>query len=134
MDIEVEKQNSPETVELGIMNAGSPAELYSKIPCTVGYSYIRFEVGGSIRACCIAKHSIGDLSENSWREVWRSTAYHTFRSKMMRIHKERFHLEDPEYFFCQQCSHSCQNTENARRLGLLSEEQRQAINAGISSI
>lgn len=90
-------------VELGVMNA-SPAQFYSNNPCMIAYAYMRFEVTGEVRACCIAKHPIGDLKQKNWREIWRSEAYSAFRKKMMRIHKDRFHLRDPEYFFCQQCS------------------------------
>jgi Iron-sulfur cluster-binding domain len=89
---------------LGKMNVG-PADFYSRYPCYVGYAFLRIEVTGHARACCIAKHSIGKLEQSGgWRAVWRSTAYEAFRAKMLRISKEKFHLTDPEYFYCQQCS------------------------------
>jgi hypothetical protein len=118
METEVEKKSTTKETHIGVMNAGSPAKLYSTIPCTIGYSYIRFEVNGSVRACCVAKYTIGDLGKNNWRDIWRSTAYYLFRAKMMRINKDRFHLSDPEYMFCQQCSHIPPNVVNANRLGL----------------
>lgn len=100
----------PEKVDIGVMNA-TPTSFYSKNPCMIAFSYVRFEVTGHVRACCIAKHAIGDLSHANWRQVWRSEAYSAFRRKMMRIHKEKFHLKDPEYFFCQQCSHMGTNVK-----------------------
>jgi len=115
------KQNSHDARtdgnKLGVMNADVPSDVYSKIPCTIGYWYIRFQVDGSIRACCIAKHPIGDLGAASWRKIWSSGAYQAFRAKMSRIHIERFHLSDPEYFFCQQCSHLPMNMKNAQLIG-----------------
>jgi hypothetical protein len=86
------------------MNAG-PADFYARNPCYIGYAFLRIEVSGEARVCCIAKHTIGMLEkEGGWRAVWRSAAYEAFRAKMLRIHHEKFHLKDPEYYFCQQCS------------------------------
>lgn len=99
------KENSESPiVDLGVVNA-TPAQFYQKNSCMVAYRYMRLEVTGEARACCIAKHPIGDLQKSNWREIWRSEAYSAFRSKMLRIHKEHFHLTDPEFLFCQQCSH-----------------------------
>lgn len=100
-------------VKLGVANGDVPTDLYSQIPCTVGYSYIRFEVSGNIVPCCIAKHSIGDINKQDWRDVWHSAAFDSFRRKMSRIHIDRFHMTDPEWTFCQQCSHVPLNQTNA---------------------
>lgn len=105
-----------EEVRLGVANGGVPADVYQNIPCTVGYTYIRFEVSGNIAPCCIAKHKIGDLKTSDWRDVWHSGAYDSFRRKMGRIHVDRFHLVDPEWTFCQQCSHLPMNVGNVNRL------------------
>jgi Iron-sulfur cluster-binding domain len=98
-----EKNASP-AVRLGVINQ-TPTDLYSESPCLIGYAYMRIELSGDARSCCIAKHPIGSLNEKSWREIWRSEAYGAFRAKMLKIQEEKFHLEDPEYAFCQQCSH-----------------------------
>lgn len=92
-------------LSLDIQNGGVPTDYYSSSPCLVGYSYLRFEVSGSIVPCCIAKHSIGHAYQQDWRDVWHSGAYENFRKKMARIHLEKFHKVDPEWTFCQQCSH-----------------------------
>jgi radical SAM protein with 4Fe4S-binding SPASM domain len=105
-----------EEIRIGIANGDVPADLYSEIPCTVGYSYIRFEVSGNIVPCCIAKHRVGDVKKSDWREIWHSGAYDAFRRKMTRIHRDRFHLVDPEWTFCQQCSHVTLNRTNAELL------------------
>jgi radical SAM protein with 4Fe4S-binding SPASM domain len=103
-------------VRLGVANGDVPTNLYQNIPCTVGYSYIRFEVSGNIVPCCIAKHKIGDIKTSDWRDVWHSGAFDSFRRKMSRIHLDRFHLTDPEWTFCQQCSHVPMNVSNATML------------------
>lgn len=92
-------------VKLETVNGNVPLDFYSNNPCLVGYSYIRFNVGGTIVPCCIAKHSIGDAYKQDWRDVWHSGAYENFRKKMAKIHVEQYHLSDPEWSFCQQCSH-----------------------------
>jgi radical SAM protein with 4Fe4S-binding SPASM domain len=93
------------SVNLGVQNASFPANYYSGSPCLVGYSYIRVMVDGNILPCCIAKHEVGDVHTSDWRDIWHSGAYENFRKKMSRIHVDRFHLVDPEWNFCQQCSH-----------------------------
>ncbi len=94
-----------QAIDLGIVNGGIPGDYYTENPCLVGYGYIRFTVSGDILPCCVAKHEIGKLSSQDWRDVWHSGAYENFRRKMLRIHKEHFHRRDPEWTFCQQCSH-----------------------------
>lgn len=98
-------------VDLGVQNANVPTDYYSNNPCTIGYSYIRFMVDGSILPCCVAKHDMGNLKEQDWRDVWHSGGYENFRRKLFRIHKDRFHTNDPEWAFCQQCSHISLNRE-----------------------
>jgi radical SAM protein with 4Fe4S-binding SPASM domain len=109
-----EKKN--DKVSLNVLNADIPADYYSQNPCLIGYSYIRFEVNGTIAPCCVAKHAIGNAYEQDWRDVWHSGAYENFRRKMSRIHVDKFHLNDPEWTFCQQCSHLSINTDNNNRM------------------
>lgn len=98
-------------MNLEVVNGGIPADYYSTNPCLIGYSYIRFEVNGTIVPCCIAKHYIGNAYTQDWRDVWHSGAYENFRKKMTKIHIDRFHMNDPEWTFCQQCSHFDQNKD-----------------------
>jgi MoaA/NifB/PqqE/SkfB family radical SAM enzyme len=93
-----------------------PAQLYDQIPCTVGYQYMRFEVSGDVRPCCISKYPIGLIQNASWRSIWRSAAYQAFRLRMSKIHNQKFHRTDPEFAFCLQCSHVHLNFHNAQLL------------------
>jgi radical SAM protein with 4Fe4S-binding SPASM domain len=104
--------SSVDEVNLGVLNGSVPKDFYSQNPCTVGYSYIRFEVDGSIRPCCISKYEIGKLSDGDWRVTWHSTAWMSFRKKLAKIHIEKFHLNDADWLFCQQCSHLPINQKN----------------------
>lgn len=98
-------------VKVDVINGNVPTDYYSANPCLIGYSYLRFEVSGEIAPCCIAKHTIGSAYKQDWREVWHSGAYENFRKKMARIHVDRFHQSDPEWTFCQQCSHLSLNKD-----------------------
>ena len=104
--VKKEKQEvALQEIKVDVQNGDIPTDFYSNNPCLVGYSYIRFEVSGSMAPCCIAKHTIGSAYEQDWRDVWHSGAYENFRKKMARIHLDKFHKVDPEWTFCQQCSH-----------------------------
>ena len=113
---EIAPKNKIPAIDLGIRNAGKNISLYANIPCTVGLSYIRFQVDGTVKACCISKHTIGAVSNQHWLKVWHSLGYTAFRNKMLRIHLDKFHLSDPEWAFCQQCSHRETNMKNANLL------------------
>jgi len=108
----VSKSSINEEVNLGVSNAEIPSDFYAENPCTVGYSYIRFEVDGNIRSCCIAKYEIAKLSDGDWRHSWHSSAWMTFRKKLSQIHIEKFHLKETDWLFCQQCSHMHINRAN----------------------
>ena len=110
MSNELEKKNDSSAIEvskidLGVQNASVPSNYYSGDPCLIGYVYLRMQVDGTILPCCIAKHEVGDVHKTDWRDIWQSGSYENFRRKMARIHTDRFHLVDPEWSFCQQCSH-----------------------------
>jgi hypothetical protein len=103
-------------LKLEVVNGDVPSSFYARSPCLIGFNYIRFEVSGEIAPCCIAKHRIGSAYDQDWRDVWFSGAYENFRKKMARIHVDRFHLTDPEWTFCQQCSHLDQNQQKNKLL------------------
>jgi hypothetical protein len=114
MSLPTKKDNQDVAIkelDFDVVNGGVPADFYSSNPCLVGYAYIRFQVSGNIVPCCIAKHPIGDAYKQDWRDIWHSGAYENFRKKMAKIHIDRFHLNDPEWTFCQQCSHFEINSE-----------------------
>lgn len=112
----VERVDLRNEIDLGVVNGSVTTDFYAQNPCTIGYSYIRFEVDGKIRPCCIAKYEIGHLNDGDWRVSWHSTAWNVFRKKTARIHLEKFHLNNNDWLFCQQCSHLPINQENVLAL------------------
>jgi len=107
------------------VDGGLKKDLYKKIPCTVGYTYARFEVDGTLRPCCIAKYGSGNLNntKDSWLEIWHGLPQNNFRQKTGRIHEEHFHENDPEWGFCNHCSHRFLNQRNAIELGFLKPDE-----------
>lgn len=114
-----------EDLKIGIMNGEVAADFYQKNPCTVGYSYMRLEVSGAIKGCCVAKYALGDATKQNWQNIWNSREFESFREKMKTINQTHFHLKDPEWGFCQQCSHRFINTDNARLLQIPFDEEEE---------
>jgi hypothetical protein len=114
--MEDKNKNSESTLQVGIMNGDVNNDFYQRAPCTIGYSYVRFEVTGAVKGCCVSKYALGDVNDENWQKIWNSGSYEAFRDKMKSIHKTHFHLKDPDWGFCQQCSHRVQNERNFEML------------------
>jgi len=91
--------------DYGIENHGVPNKIYQKIPCLIGFSYMRIEVNGDVRACCSSPINMGNIYKKPIKEIWLSMQYNMWRSKFKKIHKEHFHLKNKEFSFCQTCPH-----------------------------
>lgn len=117
------KKPSDDKMNIGVVNGQVAVDFYQHSPCTVGYSYARFEVTGAVRGCCIAKHALGDATKEDWQKIWNSREYEAFREKMKAINKTHFHMKDPEWGFCQQCSHRSINIDNAATLNIPYEKE-----------
>lgn len=109
------------TFQTGVVNGNVPGDLYQKIPCTIGFSYIRFEVDGSVKSCCVSPFNMGNIHQTSFDEIWHSAAYYSWRAKFLYIQKRKFHLKDAEFGFCQICPHIDINLEFANILRIKRE-------------
>ena len=110
------KKTRSKAKSLGVLNAGFPAELYKKTPCKIGYKYIRLQVDGTVLPCCVSNMPLGSIHAKSFQDIWFSDSYNTFRAKTAVIHEEHFHITDPNWAFCQQCSHTGINIKFAADL------------------
>ncbi len=96
---------------LGVSTAGSKSSFYDTLSCQIAHEYIRIEVDGKVLPCCISNHALTTLHGQSFYDIWTSGAFETFRSKLARIHIEKFHRTDPQWHFCEQCVHTELNKE-----------------------
>ncbi|MDD4973880.1 MAG: SPASM domain-containing protein [Bacteriovorax sp.] len=101
-----------------ILNGQVPGVLYQTIPCTVAFTYVRFEVNGSVKPCCISPFQMGNINDANLDEIWHSHRYYAWREKFLKIQTTRFHLKDNEYGFCQICPHIPINLEASKLLSI----------------
>jgi radical SAM protein with 4Fe4S-binding SPASM domain len=102
----------------GILNAQAPGDIYKKIPCSISYTYIRFEVDGTVKPCCVVPFRFGNINDSKLDVIWHSSEYYSWREKFLKIHKDQFHFKDTEFGFCQICPHVPINLEAARLLSI----------------
>jgi radical SAM protein with 4Fe4S-binding SPASM domain len=107
-----------ETIKsLEVSNSSLPSLFYSKLPCTIGYQYMRIKVDGSVLPCCISNYEINNIKDNSWRDIWRSGQYESFRGQVKGLPQTLNHLKSSEWLFCQQCTHFETVSTNNRDAG-----------------
>lgn len=103
----------------GVMNGDVSARFLDRLPCKIGYQYLRIETRGKVLPCCIANYPVAKLEGQSLAEIWFSHALNTFRQKMEKTPTERFHRKEKEWAFCQQCIHLHINRAVSARQGFL---------------
>jgi len=99
------------SLEEQLLNHIGDADLYKSVPCTVGYTYARFEVDGTLRPCCITNESMGNAFHSSVEQVWHSPRYDEWRKKFLSPDNTPFY-ED----FCKMCPHIPLNQHAAKLL------------------
>lgn len=86
------------------------ANLYSKMPCLIGFNYLRVKVDGAVIPCCTADHFVmGNIVTQNLPEIWFSSEYESFRQGSTNLPNSKAHLSDPKWTFCQQCPHTVGN-------------------------
>jgi len=90
------------------------------IPCYVGWVFCRVMADGGVSPCCRGVHMpMGNLNENSFREIWFSEKYDTFRRNALTMSKK-----DP-YFRPIECTKTCDNLmHNQEMHGRLDNSRR----------
>lgn len=104
----------------GLTSGDYTLKLYSQIPCYIGWIYARVLSDGSVVPCCGCwNYRIGDLNQHSFKEIWHSKEYYTFRKKSIKIKKDDSITKECA---CQSCVHSGMNLGIYRRMHFLSSE------------
>ncbi len=112
------------SVQTGVVNGNVPSKLFQQIPCTIAFTYTRFEADGSVKPCCVSPFSLGNVNSKSFEDVWHSAEYNAWRAKFLTIHKKKFHLHDAEFSFCQMCPHIPLNVNTAKNISENWEDEK----------
>jgi len=59
--------------------------LYKKIPCYYGWLNTRIELDGKVYGCCRCYNPLGDIHEDSFKEIWYGDTYKQFRRDAKNI-------------------------------------------------
>jgi radical SAM protein with 4Fe4S-binding SPASM domain len=59
--------------------------LYRLIPCYVGWTHVRVQVGGAVYPCHRCYNPLGNVYEKEFSEIWNGLAYRQFREGALRI-------------------------------------------------
>ena len=110
----------------GVSSGRYDAEIIDKLPCTVGWTYARVLTNGDVIPCCKADDMpLGNLHENTFREIWTGERYREFRIKARDLSKRN------PFFEPIQCLKACDNLGMNRntndRIEKLSKPERDVL-------
>ncbi len=88
--------------------------VYERIPCYIGHEYALITADGSVMFCCQCSRPLGNLNQDSFRQIWYSEAYRQARRQARELPQTREPLAGCECFTA--CSHVVVNLEVYRKL------------------
>ena len=93
----------------------APENIYdNNTPCSVGWFFSRIDVEGNVFPCFTSK-SVGNVKQESFKDIWYSQAYNKARREMACIHKSS---ELREKYFCDKCCFARWSQNIAKRYSL----------------
>jgi radical SAM protein with 4Fe4S-binding SPASM domain len=102
-----------DAVRQGASAAGT-GSVYERIPCYIGHEYALITADGSVLFCCQCTQPLGNLHQDSFRQIWYSEAYRQAREQARCLPQERQPLRECECFTA--CSHVVVNLDVYRKL------------------
>jgi MoaA/NifB/PqqE/SkfB family radical SAM enzyme len=101
--------NIPDLV-LPLPESGNPEEktkeLYRKIPCYVGYYFALINTTGQVNGCCQCLNIVGDVRQRSFKDIWNSEAYQSFREQARNLPSRKSPVAS---CLCHDCAYATQN-------------------------
>lgn len=94
----------------GVITSG---DLYSRQPCYSGYAFAAIYPNGDVRPCCHCEPVMGNLTRQSFIDIWRSERYREARRRMLEIAERGY----PKGCLCGECGYAHENREFHRLLG-----------------
>ena len=80
-------------------------DLYSRNPCYAGYAFSMIWPNGDVRPCCNCEELMGNLTRQSFAEIWYSERYQDYRDRLLRISA----LGPPPRCACAECGYLYEN-------------------------
>ncbi len=100
-------------------SAAGTSSVYERIPCYIGHEYALITADGNVMFCCQCSKPLGNLSKDSFREIWYSHTYHRAREQARCLPRRVGQEPNPALEGCEcltACSHVVVNLEVYRRL------------------
>ena len=88
-------------------------EIFSQIPCHIGQFFCRINVNGDVNPCCASCRVIGNVRQQSYREIWSSPEYRAFRKEALDLPNRGRPVTD---CFCYSCNHAALVVDYHRKL------------------
>jgi MoaA/NifB/PqqE/SkfB family radical SAM enzyme len=79
----------------------------SEVPCYIAWTHPRIRVDGTVHPCGPCQRPMGNLREQTLREIWNGPAYRGFRRRVLDP-------DETELFESCDCSFCCHVTDNSR--------------------
>jgi len=78
----------------------SPLQVYGKIPCYVGWLFALITADGTVLPCCHCFTKMGNIKENSFKEIWWSGDYSEYRERTKNLPKSKSIVPDCRCDLC----------------------------------
>ena len=86
--------------------------LYKNQPCYSGHSFAAIYPDGDVRPCCHCEPVMGNLTKNSFAQIWNSEKFRMMRERMLAIQRQGI----IDGCLCNECGYSYENSEFHRLL------------------
>ena len=80
-------------------------DFYAKNPCYSGYAFAMIWPNGDVRPCCNCEELMGNLTQQSFPEIWYSPKYQDYRDRLLRLSD----LGPPPLCACAECGYLYEN-------------------------
>ena len=72
-------------IDLTILRYKIGDNVWQKLPCYIGWLHARIKVNGTVLPCSRCYHPMGNLNEESFKEIWNGSAFCKFRRKSITL-------------------------------------------------
>ncbi|MCJ7749615.1 MAG: radical SAM protein, partial [Armatimonadetes bacterium] len=89
------------------------ADVYTPMPCYIGYIFALVTASGRIHPCCACERVVGDLKDGGFAQAWRGETYRSFRDECLDLPQ---HPPAVAGCSCMSCPYGPWNVEFHERL------------------